>query len=919
MLRIPSSLLAAAVLTAAFCCALPAKSTAAATPATSDITFVREVGGIREFHVAANDLQVLLVRDDSAPVVTVMTTYHVGSRNEVVGTTGATHILEHLFFKGTERFNRDRGTSLDQLLDRVGANNNATTGNDRTNYFVDAPSDQLPLVCDILADHMRHLRLREEDRAPEMTVVRNEFENGENSPWMALNKAIWAAAFTTHPYHHPVIGWRSDIEGVPIEKLRAFHDTFYWPNNCTLTIAGNFTEAAALDCVRRHFVAIPRAPHPIPELYTVEPEQQGPRRTIVRRPGQLGVVGIAFKRPSGRHADSPALALLSTALANGMTSRLYGALVDTGIATQVFVDNNPLRDPALITCYAMLAPGVAHERAEAALNAALHEVVEHGLTPEELQRARRQLAALRAFKRDGAAAVAEELNEAIALGDWTDYVTEAGRLETVTTTDLQRVARETFVADHSTTGWFVPEAPTSGGAAAGAEPPARFGLQYRHDPVSRNAGGTATAAPAAAPITRQRIGGIDFVARRTGVKDVVTIVGSLAAGEAFSPPENSAVAWLTLALLDKGTTAHTKFALAETLAGMGAMIDFTPDRLDVNFTARCLRTDAPAVIALLAEELRSPAFSPEEFEKEKARLSGELRELIDLPVAQASTTFSQAIWPEGNPNRPNDLARKIADLAQATREQVLAFHRSHYGPRSLRLIAVGDLDPAALATAVEQSFAGWSGGVDYPAPPKVVAPLTHGQRVDVPIPDKPSITFTIGQTTGLQARDADALALKLATHVLGGPTFTSRLIATVRDTEGLTYGIGARVADDSFTDGSWYIRGTFATSLVDKGEAAARRELVRWFEHGVTADELAAQKSNYVGVFKLGLATTGGMAAALLEALERGDDPGAVDTLGAQVEALTLAEVNAAIRRHLDPARMVSVRAGELPASAAAK
>ena len=908
-------LLAAAVLAAAFCCPLSAQPIEPASPPATDIAFVRELGGIREFQVVANGLQLLLVRDTSAPVVTVMTTYRVGSRNEVVGTTGATHLLEHLFFKGTERFNRDRGTSLDQQLDRVGADNNATTSYDRTNYFVDAPSDQLPLVCDLLADHMRHLRLREEDRAPEMTVVRNEFENGENSPVLALNKALWAAAFVAHPYHHPVIGWRSDIENVPVEKLRAFHDTFYWPDNCTVTIAGDFTEAAALAAVGQHFATIARAPHPIPELTTVEPEQEGPRRSIVRRPGQLGVVGLAFKRPAGRHADSAALALLTSALGDGMTSRLYRALVDAGLATEVFVDNNALRDPGLFVLFAMLAPGVPHERAEATLNAALHEVAEHGLTAEEIQRARRQLAAQRAFKRDGGAAVAAELNEAIALGDWTDFVTQAARLDAVTPAELQRVAHETFAEERSTTGWFVPL--TEGGASSGepATAPSRHGVQYRRAPTADTASPTAISAPSAGTIFRRQLGGIDFVVRPTGVKEVVTIVGSLAAGDAFSPADNTALALLTAALLDKGTVKHDKFALAETLAGMGATIGFDSDRLRVDFTARCLRADAPAVIALLAEQLRTPAFSAEEVAKEKARLAGELQQAMEQPAARAAIALSQALWPEGHPQRQPDLARKLADLAQATPEQVAQFHKTHYGPRSMRLVAVGDLDPATLAGAVEQAFAGWTGGVEYPVPTKIIAPQTHGQLVELPMAEKPSTTLLFGQTTGLQARDADALALKLATHTLGGPTFTARLISTIRDTEGLTYGIGARITGDSFTDGSWFIRGTFATALLEKGEAATRRELIRWYEQGITAEELVAQKTNYVGVFKLGLATTGGMAEALLGALERGDGPEAVDTLGERVGALTLAEVNAAIRRHLDPARMVVIKAGSLPAT----
>jgi zinc protease len=289
---------------------------------------------------------------------------------------------------------------------------------------------------------------------------------------------------------------------------------------------------------------------------------------------------------------------------------------------------------------------------------------------------------------------------------------------------------------------------------------------------------------------------------------------------------------------------------------------------------------------------------------------------LDEPAARAAVAFSQALWPVGHPQREPDLARKIADLAKARPAQVEEFHRTHYGPRSLRLVAVGDLDPAALGGAVAEAFAGWSGGGDYPVPAKVAEPLTHGATLDLPMPEKPSTTLMIGQTTGLQARDADALALKLATHTLGGPTFSARLLGTIRNTEGLTYGIYAHVASDSVTDGTWFISGTFASELLGKGEASTRRELTRWYAQGITAEELELQKTNYVGVTKLGLATTGGMAKALLRALERGEGPEAVDTLGARVGALTLTEVNAALRRHLDPAKMVVIKAGTLPKSA---
>ena len=232
-----------------------------ATPvAVEGFTYVKSRGGIDEYTLDANGLQVLLIPETSAPVITFMVTYHVGSRNEVTGTTGSTHLLEHLMFKGSVNYNRDKGNSVDQLLSRTGAQFNATTYLDRTNYYENLGSDQLAMVVGMEADRMRNLLLRESDRRPEMTVVRNEFERGENSPIQSLIKEIFAAAYVAHPYHHNTIGWRSDIEKVTIEKLREFYDTFYWPDNATVTLVGDFQSAEALGLIKQHYGVITRAP-----------------------------------------------------------------------------------------------------------------------------------------------------------------------------------------------------------------------------------------------------------------------------------------------------------------------------------------------------------------------------------------------------------------------------------------------------------------------------------------------------------------------------------------------------------------------------------------------------------------------------------------------------------------------------------
>ncbi|MCX6949320.1 MAG: pitrilysin family protein [Opitutae bacterium] len=433
----------------------------AAPTVVEGFTYVKSRGGIDEYTLEANGLQVLLIPESSAPVITFMVTYHVGSRNEVTGTTGSTHLLEHLMFKGSVNYNRTKGNSVDQLLSRTGAKFNATTYLDRTNYYENLGSDQLAMVVGMEADRMRNLLLRESDRGPEMTVVRNEFERGENSPIQSLIKEIFAAAYVAHPYHHNTIGWRSDIEKVSIEKLREFYDTFYWPDNATVTLVGNFKSTEALGLIKQHYGAISRAPRPIPQVYTEEPEQTGPRRVVVKRPGQLGVIAIAHKSPAVTHPDFPALAILGAILGDGKNSRLYRELTDKNLSTGVFTGPFALRDPSLHFTFIPLAPGASHEQVEKIAVDEIEKIKLHGVTATEVQAAIAKALADSAYQRDGSFAIAGKINEFIAAGDWTLYVTQDEALQKVTPADVLRVANKYLNIDQSTTGWFIPQATTA--------------------------------------------------------------------------------------------------------------------------------------------------------------------------------------------------------------------------------------------------------------------------------------------------------------------------------------------------------------------------------------------------------------------------------------------------------------------------
>jgi zinc protease len=443
----------------------PARAQSPAPPSAvapiAGYTFVRSLDGISEYRLDSNGLTVLVAPDHSAPVVTFQITYRVGSRNEVTGTTGATHILEHMMFKGSEGYNEAKGNSLKRYLERVGAQFNASTSLDRTNYYATLGRDDLEGYVAAEADRMRRLLLRDTDRQPEMTVVRNEYERNKNNPEVVLFEEVQSAAFEALPYHHPTIGWLSDIEHVPTAKLREFYDTFYWPDNSTVTIAGDVEIPAVLALVRKYYGVYPHAPAPIPQIYTEEPVQHGPRRLVVTMPGELGTVLIAHKLPNGLAGDQPAIEVLDAVLSSGKSSRLYHALVDSGLALAAESDTELHRDASLHTLYAQLAPGATHEQVEEALLGELDRIRTGGVTDAELARVKQQYVAANAYRRDGTSAIVGELNAWIAIGDWTQYVTYPQRIAAVTAADVQRVARQYFDAAQSTTGWYVPRAATT--------------------------------------------------------------------------------------------------------------------------------------------------------------------------------------------------------------------------------------------------------------------------------------------------------------------------------------------------------------------------------------------------------------------------------------------------------------------------
>lgn len=875
--------------------------------------------GYEEYKLSKNDLKVILKQDNSVPVSMFMVTYLVGSRNETIGNTGATHLLEHLMFKGTPNFNKEKGNSYDKLIEGVGGLVNATTWFDRTNYYALVPAEYLERLIEVEADRMRNLTIKKEDKESEMTVVRNEYEIGENDSQSALDKAIWSTAYFAHPYHHSTIGWRSDIENVTVEKLKDFYDTYYYPNNATVVVAGNFDKAKTLALINKFYGSIEKSKHTIPQVYTTEPTQEGARRVIVKRSGTQGVVGVAHKTPKGLDKESYVMILIERALTGGKTSRLYKALIEKSLASSVNTWYSTFRDEGLFPVYARLTPNTEHEKVEKVILEEYEKIKKEGFNAEELKKVKAQVRAEFLFGMDGPFSIAATLNEGIAIGDWKSVPNFTDNIQKVSLEEMNQTFKKYFVVDLSTVGWFIPledKEETSGSILEKPRPAyyknpdkenekARLLIKKLQTPTEIQQLGIAD------KITDKKIENIRLLTLKTDAKEIVNIQGSIIAGDVFNTKENSMVANMTASMIDQGTLLQDKFAIAEQLANMGASIYFSAGANTMNFSARFLKGDEAKIFKLLAEQLRKPAFKESDLEILKKRTLAQLKQDMDETDVMASEQVMAEIFPIGHPNYPTSIAQKIKDLEKITVQDLKNFHNKYYGNKSMTIAIVGDLEYQKIEKALKDNFAGWNGGVALPKSQKTTPKVAKNKTIVKTMKDKTNVSVVMATPIAMQMDEKDYLALEVATSILGGK-FTARLMSTVRDQEGLTYGIYSYLGNSVFTDGAWILGANFSPSLLEKGLNSTNRELNKWINEGITQQELDAEKIYAAGDTKVGLSNTNQIAYQILNLAQRNASLKLMDEKPEKIKALTLAEVNQAIKKYIQPQNIQVSLAGSI-------
>ena len=417
-------------------------------------TKVTSVEGITEYRLD-NGLQVLLFPDNSKPTVTVNVTYMVGSRNEGAGETGMAHLLEHMLFKGTQKHKEIMGE-----LSAHGNDFNGSTSWDRTNYFETVPGTEADLrwALEMESDRMVNSRVAKSDLDTEMTVVRNEFERGENNPDQVLEERVLSTAYLWHPYGRSPIGTLSDIEKVPIEKLQAFYRNYYQPDDAMLLVAGKFDPAKTLGWIMEYFGSIPRPARKLLPTYTVEPTQDGEREVVLRRVGDHQSVMMAFHVPAGSHPDSPALDVLSGILSDAPAGRLYKALVESKKAVSADAENYSLHDPGVEMFSASVAKDKSLDDAEKTMLGVIDGLISEPPSKEEVDRAKTRLLKNIDLELNNSGRVGLVLSEWGSMGDWRMLFLNRDEIEKITPADVARVAKLYLKSSNRTIGRYLPEA-----------------------------------------------------------------------------------------------------------------------------------------------------------------------------------------------------------------------------------------------------------------------------------------------------------------------------------------------------------------------------------------------------------------------------------------------------------------------------
>ncbi len=879
---------------------------------------VTSVEGITEW-VLDDGLHVLLFPDPTKQTITVNITYLVGSRNENYGETGMAHLLEHLLFKGTPKH-----PNIPQELTSHGARPNGSTWFDRTNYFETFSSSDANLqwAIDLEADRMVRSFIARKDLDSEMTVVRNEFELGENDPGTILEERVLSTAYLWHNYGHSTIGARADIENVPIDRLQAFWRNYYQPDNAYLLVAGKFDPAKTLARIDAAFSAIPRPARKIQTTYTAEPTQDGERAVTLRRVGDVQALAVAYHVPSASHPDAAAVEVLVRVLTDAPSGRLYKALVETKKASSVSGYMQPLREPGFVMLDAEVRQEAPLAEARKALLDTLDTLGQQPPSKEEVERAKTALLKNIDLTLNSADRVGLQMSEFIGMGDWRLFFLNRDRIRKVTAEDVTRVAAAYLKPANRTVGEFLPT-PKPDRAEIPAPPDLVATFQgYKGDAaVAPGEAFEPTPANIEARTTRSALASgmkLALLPKKTRGETVVASM-TIRFGDETSLMNRSTAADLAADMLRRGTAKHTRQQINDEFDRLKARVQISGGPTSATASIETVRANLPAAMRLVAEILRSPTFPASEFEPLQQENLAAIEQQKSDPQFLGQNAYERHFsdWKKGDVRYVPTADESLADYKAATLDDAKKFYSDFYGGSNAELAVVGDFDAKEIAALAGELYRDWKSPRAFTRVPR---PYREAAAVNqsIPTPDKANAIFVAGTNLNMRDDDPDYPALVLGNYMLGGGFLNSRLAVRIRQKEGLSYGVGSRFnASPLDKSGSFTTFAIYAPQNAVKLEAAFKEEVARALKDGFTAQEVTEAKSGYLQNAQVGRAQDPAFARILASDLFIGRTLTWEQDIEKKIAALTPDEIVTAMRRHIDPSKITVVKAGDFARTAA--
>ncbi len=883
----------------------PMNETSTAVEQIQNAQKIVTVEGVTEYRLA-NGLKVLLFPDSSKPTITVNMTYLVGSRHEGYGETGMAHLLEHLMFKGSKNYPEPT-----KEFTRRGFKMNGSTWLDRTNYFVsfNAVDDNLDWALGWSADAMTNSFIAQKDLDTEMTVVRNEFEMGENNPVSVLLKRMQSVLFDWHNYGNSTIGARSDIEHVKIENLQAFYRKYYQPDNAVLMVAGKFDEAETLKKIERIFGAIPKPTRVLQDEWTEEPVADGPRTFEIRRAGEMTVVAVGYRIPAALHPDAQLINLGADVLGDTPRGRLHKALVETGLATQVFAWPMPAHDPGLAMFGAMLPKDADIEKAKKVLIETVEGTFDkESLQDEELSLMAREEKTLyeRTFADPETFGV--DISDFIALGDWRLFFIHRDSWEEMKALDVMDAWKRYFVRDNRVVGTFIPDAKPQRAQMSPAPTLGEVISKHQFKEEGQQAE-VFDSSPANLNARTERfaIGDVNvaLLPKKTRGETVV-VRAQFRFGNYESRSNTRAIAALMSAMLERGTTTMTREQINDAFTKLqveGDIGQFT--------TTREHLSDA---LKLMGQLWTQSAMPEKNFEELKAEFANDVQSRMDDPRVLARDAITEHFnhYDKNDPRYRLTSKELKASIEKTTLDEVKNFYNTQYGTARGEISIVGDFDAESVRNQLEGLLKEKVSQVPYE---RIVREHfdTPATRIIIDTPDKENATLVARFDFAHNKAEPDTDAMLLANWIFGGSTgLSNRLMMRLRQKEGLSYGVGSSVNIPAFgNDASWNMQAILAPQNLRKAEVALYEEIDRVLKEGFTQQELDEAKKGFIEYRAVNRSQDNLIAYHWVNMMNEGEDWSEAQKRDENVRNMTLEQVNAAFRKMVNRNALTVVLAGD--------